>query len=153
MLVAIPLALAGLLAMVAPVQWRRRRWLGAGRWLVRTASSHVVAGLPLIGLFAICLGLSFLWPVWVAPAMVAAVMALWVVTESAREAGTGNRRLPVMLRDDRQVHPSTVSANAPAPSSPDRGVPRLRGTIAHLRPVLGRPYRGLHRRPPERRAG
>jgi hypothetical protein len=149
-LVAVPLSLMGLLALAAPIQWRRGRWVPAGRWLVRVGSPHVVVALPAIGIFTIALGLSFLWPVLVVPAVMGAGLAVWVMTSSSRDPRPGSGgRLPRGLREHEGSGPPSVrtgpesTASAPAAVSPSNA-PRSAWALSR---------RWIHGRGSERRAG
>jgi hypothetical protein len=96
MVVAIVFGIIGAFGLFTSAQWRQRRWLASGRWIIRNVSPHVVIAVPIGSIFLICVGLSFVFPVVVVLAAISGVALLATMVVSARRGPT--RRLPTGLR-------------------------------------------------------
>jgi hypothetical protein len=108
------LILVGLVGPLATIQWREGRWLPVGRWIMDTFSPHAVNGVPMVGVFFILLGLTFLWLPAVLLALLAGVGFVAVLAASVN--GGSMSRLPKPLRPN-----MATPAESPPERTEDKG--------------------------------
>jgi hypothetical protein len=118
MLVAVLLIVIGVLALVAAAQWRTGRWMASGRWIAGNVAPHAVVATPMLALFLIALGSSFLWPPLVVVALVAGVAFLAVLFGWSQRAPIRRLRLslPEGEGEPLEARPSHRAGGRPSPS-------------------------------------
>jgi hypothetical protein len=90
-LLSVALLGLGLLGLMAAVQWRQGRWLEERDRIAASTSVHLIAGVPAGSVLVLFLGLMVVWPGFVVPAMLDALVFVGVMSGSAASQATAEQ--------------------------------------------------------------
>jgi hypothetical protein len=104
--------LVGAVGLIAGLQWRVGRWLGAAHWIADNSSVRVLYATPVAGILVASLGLSIVWPPAIVLVFLAAAGFMVALLASPQK-----RAAEVAARSEPEGQASRTARRASAPFS------------------------------------